>query len=393
MTTAFQKRIKRRVIGRRHRFFLPVAPGFERLCRDEGRSLELSDGAAESMAVETGGVGFTGRLQDAYTCNLYLSMANRVLMRLARFTASGFGGLEKALGEVDWELFLPAGEMPRCNTTVKRCRLMHTAAIEERVASAIRRRWQLLRTAESETVTQTLYLRGEKDRFVLSLDSSGVHLYRRGVKKATGSAPLRETTAAAILKLAGYTGAEVLLDPMCGSGTFSLEAARMTRRIPAGWWREFAFFHWPAFRRGRWDHLRRQARAAMAACRVTPALFAFDRRKEACRQLESNLAGAGLTNAVRVAKSDFFDLEPGDLTDRPGILVLNPPYGIRLGSRRESGSLYYRICRKLETDFPGWRVALIAPDRTLAERTPFDKKLVPLQHGGLRLTLVLFTVQ
>jgi len=382
-----EKRIKRRLVAQEHAFFAVVPPGVESLCSREAAALELGHAAAE-----TGGVHFRGRLHDGYKANLCLRTATRVLLRIAEFNAADFKTLEQRLNAVPWELYLPDGLLPEIRVTCRKSRLYHSEAVAERLRAALAsgprppesRLHSPPDSAEADREPpQKLFVRLFKNRCTVSLDCGGQELYRRGIKTQVTEAPLRENLAAAILMLAGYDGRQPLIDPMCGSGTFSIEAAMMAANIPAGWYRSFAFFAWPAFRltRGRWTHLRRQLQARFRLP-PSPQIAASDSDPEACRTLSANLSGCELASAVDVRVADFFDIRPsGD----PGMVVLNPPYGRRIAADRESGGLYREIGAKLRKDFRHWTAALVIPQRELLAHIPFAVDLYPLVHGGLRV--------
>jgi putative N6-adenine-specific DNA methylase len=387
---AFEKRVKRRVTGRVHSFFAATAPGLEALCLSELRSLPLSE---KEASVVPGGVAFTGRLHDCYLANLHLRCANRVLMRIADFRASGFPALERKLGEIDWELFLPPAGFFRISVASSKSRLYHRGAVAKRVQDSIVAR--MGQGGESSPEAR-IFVRAESDRFTVSLDSSGALLYKRGIKSRGGKAPIRETLAAAVLSMAGHRPGRLLVDPMCGSGTFSLEAAMISRNMPAGWFRGFAFENWPAFSPGRWRHIRREAGANLTE--PGPCIFASDQEEQTVRLLGKQLSDHGLSDAVILGDLDFFKLTQeilaGKLKDRdkdafePGLIVLNPPYGRRLGSLSESRNLIESIFRKLRKDFRGWDAALIVPRRMAGKRMTAGFNRTPIFHGGLDLVLL-----
>jgi putative N6-adenine-specific DNA methylase len=242
-----------------------------------------------------------------------------------------------------------------------------------------------------------IFVRAESDRFTVSLDSSGELLHKRGVKARGGKAPIRETLASAVLNIAGYGPGQLLADPMCGSGTFSLEAAMMSRNLPSGWFRDFAFMQWPAFSPGRWRHLRKEAEAEISPPGRT-CVFASDLRESEVRLLETRLLAYGLSDAVRTECLDFMALTPGVIFKKleesgggdfePGLLVINPPYGRRLGSLSESRRLFAEILEKLRKDFRGWHAAVIVPGRLVGKRTAKFFSKTPLFHGGLDLVLL-----
>ena len=339
MTSPLEKRIRRHVIGKSQRFFAVTAPGLEPLCLGELESLGLTGAAVE------GGVEFSGRLQAAYLANLCLRTANRILMRVHEFRATSFRALAQEAASFPWELFIAPGTPLRIHVTTHHCRLHHSDAIAERVRNAITERLPEYCDADAR-MPQLIFIRGVDDRFTASLDSSGENLYRRGIKTHAGEAPLRETLAVAVLMLAGYSGEAFLLDPMCGTGTFSLEAALMAKHLPPGGHRDFAFMAWPGFRPPHWDFLKRTA-DAQAIRLSTPRIMASDTNPLACQALEECVGRHGLADAVCVTCRDFFDIDPRDLTDRPGLIALNPPYGRRLGSRAQHAMLLRNVFQVL----------------------------------------------
>ncbi|MCU0561392.1 MAG: RNA methyltransferase [Desulfobacterales bacterium] len=385
MNPSLEKRIKRQVIGKPHRFFAVSLPGTESLCLAELNSVGLAGELRE------GGVEFEGRLQDLYTAHLMLRTAGRILMRLVSFRAVSFQALQAAAEAFAWELFIAPGASLRLRVTTHHCRLYHTEAVAERIRAAIAARTASLPPAPEAPgralALQQIFVRGVDDRFTVSLDGSGESLYRRGVKTHGGPAPLRETLAAAALMLAGYSGEEVLLDPMCGAGTFALEAAMMAKRLPPGWHREFAFMGWPGFRSKRWEFLKRRAGAGIRR-REAPCIYASDLSRAACERLEQTIRGHDLADAVAVACRDFFDLDPRTLGIPPGLVALNPPYGRRLGSPARGVDLLQDLLGVLAERYRGWRVLLIAPPAAGRRRLPFKATRHRLAHGGLRIDVL-----
>jgi len=384
--SSLSKRIKRHVTGREKEFFAATSPGLESLCLNE---LKTIAGTGKEFIETIGGVQFTGRITDCFSANLYLRTANRILMRIGEFKATNFMQLEKKLSDFPWELFLPANASPGINTSTKQSRLYHKDAIAEIFAASIEKRFALygIPNSAKDSADQQVFVRAENDRFIVSIDSSGELLYRRGIKTHRSTAPLRETTAAAILAISGYDGSEPLMDPMCGSGTFSIEAAMISQNIPAGWFRNFAFMNWPCFGPQRWAYIKRKAESGVNQT-SSAHIFASDIDSGACEALVSCINRYDMLKMVEVKQKDFFDLSPYALTKDKGLVVINPPYGHRMGSRSESVKLFRAICDKLKKDFSGWKVALIAPDITLLNSLPFTLKAQTLRHGGLKIHLL-----
>jgi putative N6-adenine-specific DNA methylase len=382
--TNLDRRIKRHVIGERHSFFAVTLPGHEALCRQELKDLA---GSLEIDAPVKGGVAFSGRLTDLYQANLQLRTAGRVLLRLATFKATGFSRLEKQIRELAWPLYLPPGAIPRFNVTTRHSRLYHTRAVAQRIGASLAGHWSGLEIEPVPREDQTLYVRLVDDRFTISLDSSGRNLYRRGLKTHAVRAPLRETLAALILQIAGYRPDRPLVDPMCGAGTFSLEAALIAKSIPPGLHRRYAFMQWPAFRPAQWNHLCKAAGTRIKTL-DHPVIRASDIDGSVCSRLAQCVTQNGLDDAIRVDTKDFFSLLPAEVADGPGLIVLNPPFGRRLLPDTAVADLYRDIALKLRRDFKGWRAALLVPGRHLADSLHLPLKPYELDHGGLKLTLM-----
>jgi putative N6-adenine-specific DNA methylase len=383
-TLALERRIKRHITGRDQVFFAVTAPGLESICRDELLGIGIAE---EKMQAVPGGVEFTGRMHDCYRSNLHSRIATRILMRIAEFKATGFGELEKKTAKVPWELFLYPGCSIGITVSTQKSRLLHTAAIAERIHQILAAHLGSQREAPP-ILGQRIFVRVLSDRFTLSIDSSGAPLYKRGVKTHGGKAPLRETAAAAILALAGYLPGGPLIDPMCGSGTFSIEAAMMARNLPPGWFRDFAFAGWPSFRPRQWAHLREEAKSRFVQTR-RPCILACDKDIDTCRTLVTCLETFDLSPEARVECRDF--LYPEGIAfspETPGVIVMNPPFGRRLGTASQSAALILAICNRLKSSFAGWRFALLVPNPGIAKKLPFPCASRPFHHGGLKLTLL-----
>jgi putative N6-adenine-specific DNA methylase len=389
--TALSKRIKRHVVGRIRPYFAATAPGAETICHREMSAPALS---MQDATVVNGGVEFKGPLQDCYLANLHLRTANRILMRIYTFRASSFKQLESKAAAIPWELYLPSKCFLQIHTTTRHCRLYHTNAICERMQKSIAT--QGINDTGSEGLKEgglgtKIFVRGVDDQFTISIDSSGEHLHKRGLKIHTGRAPLRETIAAAALLLAGYRGTEPVIDALCGTGTFSLEAALIAKNIPPGWYRKFAFMNWPSYRHKNWEYLKRQCQTNFTAHQA-PIIFASDKDPVACRRLEMGVIENRLTDVIKVTHQDFFDFLPSDLTDQTGLVAINPPYGRRLESRSKSEQLFSNICARLKQEYKGWRVILVSPDRHLINKVPLRLESYPIFHGGLKPVLMIGTI-
>lgn len=386
--TALAKRIRRHVSGRLRPYFIVTSPGFETLCFRELMSLPLTE---KDARIVKGGIEFNGRLVDCWLANLCLKTATRVLMRIVEFSATNFRQLDRHLANIPWEIFLHSDSIPALHVTTKHSRLYHSDAVQDHIRNAISRRFHQQESPAADShepckQEQKIFVRAMDDLFTLSVDSSGANLYKRGIKTLGGIAPIRETTAAAILELCGFSGQAPLIDPMCGTGTFSIEGAMIAQGIAAGTFRSFAFMNWPSFDLNRWNYLKRQYEPKPSG---HPKIFASDTDPRAMEKLIHIISRHSFCRIITASRKDFFDINPSDLTDQKGLVVINPPYGIRIGAAVQSEHLFFHICRKLAKDFRGWKVALIGPLKCRPDQIPFEGELRPLLHGGIRRSLLL----
>jgi putative N6-adenine-specific DNA methylase len=359
-------------------WFAVAAPGLEEAVHAE---LALLEGAQQVTRVD-GGVTFSGPLEAGMRANLWSRVATRVLLRLGEVESRQFAELRRRLAKLPWEDFVPPGRPLRIDAAVSRCRLYHTGALAETVALAVADRVGPLPEAtgdEDESATRVL-LRGREDRFVVSVDSSGELLHRRGWRLETGRAPLRETLAAGLLWLCGHDPARPFVDPMCGAGTIALEACALALGVAPGLARSFAFERWPGFDAARWASLRDQALAAIRPSPPAP-LYAFDRDAEAVDITRRNAGRAGFLAHLQV--------ERGELGERPapapsGLVLLNPPYGRRIGSSGRGRDLG----RVLRTTYPGWTAGVLLPAADRAGLGLTSRATHALSNGGVRVSLV-----
>ncbi len=385
-----ERRIRQHVLGRTREFFAVVQPGFEHTA-----SRELSRlGVNTILSVTTGGIEFCSRLDTLYETCIRTRTVTRVLMRLGSFRARRFDTLRSHLSSFPWELYLPADRDIAFRVSCRASRLYHTGRIEDEAKKSITRRLAQLgiQSPPEDGVTgnpkQTVYIRMSDDTCQLSLDASGV-LYRRGDKTMITGAPLRETLASLILCEARWWEYESVLDPMCGSGTFSLEAASLlTGRAPA-LERIFPFMGWPCFRPRAYAYLKRaithgveETESALAAY-GRPAVFASDIDENAVHIAQHNIASAGLDRFVSVSCSDFF--RGGMDIPSPGrcLVVLNPPFGKRI--EMESDDLFERIGSMLRR-YNERGYAILVPGIEYEKKlgVAFDRK-IPFIYGGLRV--------
>ena len=353
--------------------FLAGPPGLEAPLADEARALGFAD-AAEVP----GGVTFQGGWPEVWRANLWSRGATRVLVRLAEFRALHLAQLDKRSRRVDWAAVLGTGRKVSVETVCRKSKIYHAGAASQRIETAIREA-----LGEGDGPPLKIMARIEDDLCTLSLDSSGAALHKRGTKQAVGKAPMRETLAALFLRQCGYDGREPVFDPMCGSGTFPLEAAEIAMGLAPGRNRSFAFESLPEFDGDAWAGMRQAAGQGATDLRFGGS----DRDPGAVKMATENAERAGLGAVVSFRQAAVSEAERPD--GPPGLVMINPPYGARIGERKLLFGLYGALGEMLKTRFSGWRVGLVTTDGGLAKATglPWLPPGPPVPHGGLKIRL------
>jgi 23S rRNA G2445 N2-methylase RlmL len=327
--------------------FATCPPGMETVLDNELASLGF-----RSRKILPGGVQFRG---SPLRANRMLTTAHRVLLPVARFDARDFDALVAGAEAVDWAPY--GGLTPR--VSAHKSRLYHTGAIAEWLGAVV------------PAGEGTLYCRLMHDRCTLQVDTTGAHLHQRGWREETGPAPLRETLAAQILALVGWSPGTALVDPFCGSGTFAIEAATAASGQAPGRLRTFSCEKW-------WRS------ELMPRGEAVPTLIrAGDRSKTALATARRNAERAGVT--IDWHQGQAHELQPPAET---GLLVTNPPYGHRAADAAEA---WDQLGVLLRGPFANWQAAVLSPDRALDKRLKREvTERMPLQNGGLRIDLLRF---
>jgi putative N6-adenine-specific DNA methylase len=355
--------------------FLATAPGLELALQAEAREAGFPGATATP-----GGVAFMGGWPEVWRANLTLRGATRVLARIGQFRALHLAQLDKRARKFPWAETLRPEVAVRVETTCARSKIYHAGAATQRIETALREDFGTTIAADAPV---TLKARIEDDLVTLSLDTSGESLHKRGHKEAVGKAPMRETLAALFLRQCGYTGAEPVVDPMCGSGTFVIEAAEIAARLLPGRDRAFAFERLATFDPAAWAAMRSAPPPHPTALRFLGA----DRDAGAIRSSQDNAARAGVSALTTFLTQSVSDFTPPE--GPPGLVIVNPPWGARIGERKALFPLYGALGKTLLTRFTGWRVGLITTDASLAKATalPFAPPGPAVAHGGLKVFL------
>ncbi|MFN0161451.1 MAG: class I SAM-dependent RNA methyltransferase [Burkholderiales bacterium] len=367
-------------------FFAPCPRGLEECLADELRSLGAGD-----LKVAPGGAGFSGPLDLAWRVNLASRIASRVLWRVAQSPYRTEEDLYALARDTAWEKHFEATQTLRVDLVATRSPLKSLKFATLKVKDGVCDRFRDL-TGTRPNIAKLgpdvrVHAHLDEHNAVLYLDTSGEALFKRGYRVVDVEAPIRENLAAGILKLIGWTPDIALCDPMCGSGTFLIEAAQIALGIPPGAKRRFGFYNLKSFDAPAWQRLRDTwPRVPHAA----PRIFGSDSSRDALRATLANFTAAGVDELIRVQSGDMLDL---DAPAPEGILIANPPYGDRLGNDAELAAFYPRLGDALKRRYAGWSANFITGDRRMEKMIRLKaSRRTPLMNGDIECRLFEFRV-
>jgi putative N6-adenine-specific DNA methylase len=369
-------------------FFAPCPRGLEKLLADELTSF----GAADVKATD-GGVAFSGEWPLCYRANLESRIASRILWRVKETRYRSEQDIYKAVFELKWQHWFDVTRTIRVNTTAIRCPLKSleyiTLLVKDAVCDRFRAHCNERPSVDTIDPDMRIHVFIEDDKLMLYLDTSGDALFKRGVRHHTNIAPLRENLAAGILKLAGWQPGTPLLDPMCGSGTFLIEAAQMSLNIQPGIARGFAFEKLKNFDAKLWNQMREQAIAAQLPVEQLD-IYGSDLYGDALKAARRNLEEAGLAECVALKQANVLEISPP--VDH-GILVANLPYGERMGELDELAELYPKLGDALKKKFGGWTAYLFTADKAILKLMRLSpSKRTPLFNGAIECRLLEYKI-
>jgi putative N6-adenine-specific DNA methylase len=367
-------------------YFSPCPRGLEALLAEDATAAGGRD-----LRQLPGGVEFAGDQECCYRMNLESRIATRVLWRFATADYHGEDDIYRLARSVDWPRLFAVGRTIRIYVTAQRSPLKSlefvTLRVKDAVCDVFRDATGQRPTVNTKAPDVRIHLFLTDHRATLYLDTSGEPLWQRGHKIAKVEAPLKENLAAGILRLAGWKPGVPLLDSMCGSGTFLLEAAQMSLGDPPGMNREpgeFAFERLLSFKPELWRELQKSAAAARLPAERLP-IWGSDLSQDAVARTQQNLAHAGLDDLVHLERADI--LERGAPAPT-GILIANPPYGERLGEADELADFYPKLGSALKRNFAGWDCWLLSADTRLPKLIGLKPmRKIPLYNGPLECRL------
>jgi putative N6-adenine-specific DNA methylase len=372
--------------GALQHFFCPCPRGLE-----QGLVQELSALGAAALEPVDGGVAFSGDLALCYRVNLESRIASRVLWQVIQMPYRSEDDVYRAASSLNWSQWFSAALTIRVNVSAVGSPLRSLDFITLRIKDAVcdKFRAQTGKRPSVDTAAPDVRIHAFFDQhtFTLYLDTSGEPLFRRGLRKTAGDAPLRENLAAGILRLSGWAPGTPLLDPMCGSATFLMEAAEIALRRAPGARRRFGFEKLANFDAPLWQRIRDDAQRAELSPQALP-IFGSDLYGSQLQLARHNLAAAGLQDAVQLKQANVLEVSapaPG------GILVTNPPYGVRLGEQQDLEAFYPKLGDTLKQRFAGWQAAIFTADLRLPKLIGLKPaRRIPLYNGALECRLYIF---
>jgi 23S rRNA (guanine2445-N2)-methyltransferase len=364
-------------------FFAPCPRGLE-----VALAQELVELGAMGVRAAEGGAHFSGRFPLCYQVNLYNRIASRVLWRVGHSGYRNEEDIYQAAYGLAWPDFFDIAATIKVSVNATKAPLRSLDFVTLRIKDAVcdRFRGEAGARPSVDTRDPTVRIHGflAADEVTFYLDTSGEPLFKRGWREQSGEAPLRENLAAGILRLAGWRPEIVLLDPMCGSGTLLVEAAQMALGIAPGTNRRFGFERLANFDNAAWQALIEEQHQPRPV-RNPPAIFGSDVDEVMLAAAKKNLSAAGVMDAVRLKRGDVLELSP---PATEGVIVTNPPYGVRQGEQARLERFYPRLGDALKQAFVGWTAYIFTADLRLPKLIGLSaSRRTPLYNGPLECRL------
>ena len=364
-------------------FFATCPRGLEALLVNE-----LQASCAKNIKPTDGGVSFMGDVGVCYHANLHSRIATRILWQVACGKYATEDDLYQAAYKINWPNWFEVKHDFMVKVTGVKCPLKSlefaTLRIKDAVCDKFRQAVGSRPYIDTKNPAVRIHAYLTAEEYIVYVDASGDSLHQRGNRKASIEAPLRENLAAGILQLSGWKAGEPLLDPMCGSGTFLLEACMTSLNIAPGLNRNFGFERLKNFESDTWKKIKN---AALKNVKPTTfqKIYGSDNDLRAVRVAKQNLQEAGLLEAVQLAHVDMLEASPPGVS---GVLVTNPPYGVRIGEDEALAAFYPKLGEALKRKFAGWNAYFLTNDLRMPKLMRLaPSKKTPLFNGPLECRL------
>jgi len=366
-----------------HYFFAPCPRGLAGALGEELREL-----GAGGLEAGDAGVAFTGPFDILYTVNLHSRIASRVLWRVARFPYKNEDDVYNGAHGVRWHTYFNADRTFKVDTNAHRSPVKSLDFITLRVKDAIADQFRAAAgrrpSVEARDPDVRVHVFLDDKTCTLYVDTSGESLFKRGKRDHVGEAPLKKNLAAGILRLAKWTPGTPLLDPMCGAGTFLSEAAEISLGRAAGRSRAFGFEKLARYNEATWERMLSNAKKSEKPAEALP-IYGSDLYGRSLGHAVLNLREAGLEDVVTLKQVNLLELSSPAAA---GVIVTNPPYGVRLGEKEELAEFYPKLGDALKQRFANWTAYIFSGDPEIAKliRLQASRKTV-LYNGALECRL------
>lgn len=368
------------------RFFAQTSRGLGEVLENE-----LKEMGIENAARGFGGVSFDGNWAACYRANLRSRTATRILLPILDFPAYKNEELYANVRKHDFTKYIAPTGTIAVDANVRdsgafRDQRFVALKVKDAIVDQFREKFDVRPDVDTDDPDLRIVVRAVKNQFSISIDTSGEPLFKRGYRRAHTEAHVKEHLAAGLLKLAGYDGTQPIVDPMCGSGTFVIEAALMALKIAPGMLRKsFAFQRLNGFQKAEWE--KEVAAAAKEELEEIPfKLYGFDIDRKALTAAKENASEAGVAAFVEFQRAPMETLKP---PVEKGMMIVDPPFGERVGTKDELVDTYKNLAHVMKTSFKGWDCYVLsgAPELSAAMKLKAERKF-PVYHGPIECRLL-----
>ncbi|MCP1771918.1 putative N6-adenine-specific DNA methylase [Neisseria perflava] len=367
--------------------FITCPRGLEAPLSDELAALDCQD-----IQATDGGVACKGDMAQVYRINLYSRTASRVLLRLTKGSYRNEADIYKLAKNINWFNWFTLEQTFKVKVEGKRANVKSLdfvgLKIKDALCDSFREIYDARPSVEKFRPDVRVHAFIDERNVQIFIDTSGEALFKRGYRQDTGEAPLRENLAAGLLLLAGYDGIQPFQDPFCGSGTIAIEAALIATGRAPGLMRRFGFEKLQNFDKAEWVKIRQQAKEQIRA--TAPAIAGSDKDRYMIRAAQANAAAAEVGEFIRFEVKDAQDARPNG---EHGIMISNPPYGVRLAEVRALQALYPQLGSWLKQHYVGWLIGMFTCERDMPKFMRLSpKRKIPLYNGNLDCRLFLMDI-
>ena len=363
----------------KNHYFASCPRGLEDILHEELLSINACD-----LKKVDGGILFTGNNEVLYRANISSRIATRIMYLVKKGTYENEEDIFKSALNVNWDLLFDVKKTIKVSSTAIKCPLKSvdfmTLRIKDAICDFFRKKFGKRPNVEVREPDIKIHLFLERNSFSLYIDASGKPLYQRGFRVGSVDAPIKENLAAGIIKLSGWEPGQAFLDPMCGSGTFLLEAALIATNQAPGLKRDFGFMAWKNFDKVLFNDIKKSYQNAIIH-KDFLRIYGSDKDLRAIRVSKKNLVLAGFEDCIQLACKQFNEIKP---PLDGGVLVTNPPYGERIGENEDLDNAYPDWARTLKQSFAGWSTYFLTNDFRMPKLMRLaPSKKTPLFNGAL----------